>query len=586
MAEYDILIKGGTVVDGTRVPRYTADIGIKDGRIARIGGINGDGEATQVLDANGLIVAPGFVDLHTHYDAQIQWDAWCTISGWHGVTSVVLGNCGFGFAPVRPEARDRAMLTMSRTEAIPFESMKAGMLWDWVTFPEWLDTLERIPKGLNVLSYVPVAPLMIWVMGLEAAKSRPATPEERKEMQRLLHEAMDAGACGFSIQRFGENSIQADYDGTPMVTDTMVDEDILALAEVLAERDEGFIQISQATEQGGLSGGGGADLRFQEKLAEVSGRPILHNIVGVALNPSFHRKRLAWLEECNRRGLRMFGQGATLRAAFTFTLEDWNLYDNSPAWNKATTGTLEEKKAKMADPEIRTAMKVETDAAVEKLQQTQAIGGPIQDLMIQHVAHDPKLERFVGMTVGQMAEIEGKDPIDAMLDLALATELKAEFLTQDLMQDSEAHADNMAEMITSPYTVCGVSDGGAHTKFFTGGSYPTDFLTWMVRDTGKVSLEEAHYRLSYLPAHMAGFHDRGFLRDGAPADIVVYDLQGLRIKPDRWQGEITHDFPAGEWRRVQQAEGYRWILVNGEVTFEDGKCTGATPGRLLRHGAA
>ena len=266
--------------------------------------------------------------------------------------------------------------------------------------------------------------------------------------------------------------------------------------------------------------------------------------------------------------------------------KDWNLYDNSPAWNKATTGTLEEKKAKMADPEIRTAMKVETDAAVEKLQQTQAIGGPIQDLVIQHVAHDAELERFVGMTVGQMAEIEGKDPIDAMLDLALATELKAEFLTQDLMQDSEAHADNMAEMITSPYTVCGVSDGGAHTKFFTGGSYPTDFLTWMVRDTGKVSLEEAHYRLSYLPAHMAGFRDRGFLHDGAPADIVVYDLQGLRIKPDRWQGEITHDFPAGEWRRVQQAEGYRWILVNGEVTFEDGKCTGATPGRLLRHGAA
>jgi N-acyl-D-amino-acid deacylase len=585
MADFDIIIQGGTVVDGTRLPRYVADIGIKDGRIAQIGGLGNGTAATadQVLDATGLIVAPGFVDLHTHYDAQIQWDAWCTISGWHGVTSVVLGNCGFGFAPVREEERDRAMLTMSRTEAIPFESMQAGMLWDWVTFPEWLDTLERIPKGLNVLSYVPVAPLMIWVMGLEAAKSRAATPEERQEMQRLLHEAMDAGACGFSLQRFGENSIQADYDGTPMVTDTMVDEDILALAEVLAERDEGFIQISQATE--GLTGGD-EDLRFQEKLAEVSRRPILHNIVGAGQDPKFHREKLKWLEECNRRGLRIFGQGATLRAAFTFTLEDWNLYDNSPAWNLATTGTHEEKKAKLADPEIREAMKAETDAAVEKLQQTQALGGPIKDLMIQHVDSDPNWEQFVGLTVGQMAETQDKDPIDAMLDLALATDLKAEFLTQDRLQGSEQHAENMAEMITSPYTVCGVSDGGAHTKFFTGGSYPTDFLSWMVRDSGKVSLEEAHYRLSYLPAHMAGFRDRGFLRDGAPADIVVYDLEGLRVTPDRWQGEIVHDFPAGEWRRVQHAEGYRWIMVNGEVTFEDGECTGATPGRLLRHGSA
>ena len=195
----------------------------------------------------GLIVAPGFVDLHTHYDAQIQWDPYCTISGWHGVTSVVLGNCGFGFAPVREEERDRAMLTMSRTEAIPFESMKEGMLWDWITFPEFLESLDRIPKGVNCLSYVPLAPLMTWVMGLEAAKHRRATDEEIAEMQRLLHEAMDAGACGWSTQRLGVNSVQADYDGTPMVTDIMSDNECLALAEVLAERDEGFIQITQFT---------------------------------------------------------------------------------------------------------------------------------------------------------------------------------------------------------------------------------------------------------------------------------------------------------------------------------------------------
>jgi N-acyl-D-aspartate/D-glutamate deacylase len=579
MSEFDVLISGGTVVDGTRVPRYRADIGIKDGRIAQIGGAH-SGTADEVLDANGLIVAPGFVDLHTHYDAQIQWDPYCTVSGWHGVTSVVLGNCGFGFAPVRPEERDRAMLTMSRTEAIPFESMKAGMLWDWITYPEFLDSLDRMPKGVNCLSYAPVAPLMIWVMGLEAAKSRPATDTERAEMQRLLHEAMDAGACGFSIQRLGKHSVQADFDGTPMVTDTMADEDVLALAEVLRERDEGFVQITQFT--GDIKG----DLAFQEKLAEVSGRPILHNIVAVLPNrPEVHQRRLEWLEKANKRGLRLFGQAVTVRAGFASTLEHWNLYDSSPAWNLATTGTYEEKLAKFRDPKIREGIKQETDAAIAKLGRTQALGGPIEELIVQSVDgcgdKREELEQYVGKTVQEIADEAGVHPIDAMLDLSLQGGLHVEFLGRDRGQNAEY----TAEMSLSPYTIPGVSDGGAHTKFFTGGSYTTDFLTWLVRDEEQLSLEEAHYRLSYLPAHAAGFRDRGFLREGAPADIVVYALENLAVTPE-WVGEVVHDFPGGEWRRVQHAKGYRWILVNGETTFVDGKCTGRTPGKLLRHGRA
>ena len=574
MAKFDVLIRGGTVVDGTRVPKFKADLGIKDGRITQVGGRMAAEDADQVLDADGLIVAPGFVDLHTHYDAQIQWDPYCTISGWHGVTSVVLGNCGFGFAPVREEERDRAMLTMSRTEAIPFDSMKAGMLWDWVSFPEWLDTLERIPKGVNCLSYMPLAPLMIWVMGLEAAKNRRATHDEIAEMQRLLHEAMDAGACGWSTQRLGENSVQADYDGTPMVTDIMSDNECLALAEVLAERDEGFIQITQFT--GDLD----ADLEFQSRLAAAARRPILHNLIAVnRQNADVHRNRMKWLEACNARGEPIFGQAATIRAAFTFTLEDWNLYDSSPAWNYATTGAVEEKKAKFADPDVRRRLKEEMDDAIEKLGQTQAIGGSIEKVMIQHLEAKPELEEYVGLTLAEVGKRMGKHPIDAMLDLALATDLKAEFLTEV----GNTNPDHMAEIIESPYTIPGVSDGGAHTKFLTAGSYPTDFLIWLVRDTQRLTLEEAHYRLSYLPARAAGFRDRGTLTEGAPADVVVYDLDALKIVPE-WTGEVVHDFPAGEWRRIQRPEGYRWILVNGEVTMENGAETGATPGKLLRHG--
>src|SRR5579871_5429007 len=214
MAEYDIQIKGGTIVDGTRTPRYRGDLWIKDGRIAQMGG-RVKGEARRVIDADGLIVAPGFVDLHTHYDGQVRWDPWCSISGWHGVTSVVMGNCGFGFAPCKPEFRERSMLTMTRTEAIPLEAMRLGMNWEWETIPEYLDSLDAAPKGVNCLHYMPTASLMTYVMGLEAAKTRPATTAEKAEMQRLLREGMDAGLCGFSIQRLGPNSTQADYDGTP-----------------------------------------------------------------------------------------------------------------------------------------------------------------------------------------------------------------------------------------------------------------------------------------------------------------------------------------------------------------------------------
>jgi N-acyl-D-amino-acid deacylase len=575
MADYDLQIKNGTVVDGTRVPRYRADVWIKDGKIAQIGG-RAPGFAKKVIDADGLIVAPGFVDLHTHYDAQIRWDPWCTISGWHGVTSLVLGNCGFGFAPVKPDFRDRSMLTMTRTEAIPYESMKAGMHWDWETVPQYLDSLDRAPKGVNCIQYMPTASLMTYVMGLDAAKTRPATDTERAEMARLLAEGMDAGLCGFSIQRLGRNSGQADFDGSPMVTDTMCDEDILNLARVLRDRDEGFIEITQAT--GHIKD----DLAFVEKLAETARRPILFQAVTASRkNPDIHRKSLQWVERMRAKNLPIFGQAGTVRSGFAFTLEHWNLYDVSTPWRQMLTGTTDEKLAKMKDPELRAAIK--SDRAMYALDKNApGIGGRLPRLIVQWVENQPELEKYVGKSLAQIAQEEGKHPADVMVELSLATGLKAEFL----QPEQEFNADFNAEIINdSMYTFPGVSDGGAHTKFFTGGAFTTDFLRWIVRDEGKVTLEEAHYRLSALPAHAAGFRDRGVLREGAWADVVVYDLKGLGVEPE-WIGEVTHDLPGGEWRRVQRAKGYRSIIVNGAETFAEDKCTGVTPGKLLRHGHA
>ena len=577
MAEFDIQIKGGTVVDGTRVPRFRGDVWIKDGKIAQVGG-RAPGFAKKVIDAGGQIVAPGFVDLHTHYDAQIRWDPYCTISGWHGVTSVVLGNCGFGFVPVKPDFRERSMLTMTRTEAIPYDAMKTGMKWDWETIPQYLDSLDRAPKGINCIQYLPTASLMTYVMGLEAAKHRPATEAERAEMAQLLAEGMDAGLCGFSIQRLGPDSTQADFDGSPMVTDTMCDEDILNLARVLRARDDGFIEITQAT--GHIKD----DLNFVEMLAAEAQRPILHNVIAPARRDAkVHQRSLAWVKRCRDKGLPIFGQTFTARTGFAFTMEHWNLYDASPAWRSVTTGTVAEKIEKMKNPELREAIKREHEEANRKLEVIQAgVGGPLRHLIVQWANERPELEKYVGKTVGQIAHEEHKHEIDVMLDLSVAGDLKVEFLGPNRGFDVDYYAEMINE---SPYTIPGVSDGGAHTKFFTGGAYTTDFLTWLVRDEKKVTLEEAHYRLSALPAHAAGFRDRGTLREGMAADVVVYDLDRLGVEPD-WIGEIAHDFPGGEWRRVQHARGYRSIIVNGEETWNEGKCTGATPGKLLRHGRA
>ena len=275
-----------------------------------------------------------------------------------------------------------------------------------------------------------------------------------------------------------------------------------------------------------------------------------------------------------------FAQCATGRAGFAFTLEHWNLYDASPAWRAVTTGTKEEKREKMQDPELRRALVEEAEEADRRLRAIQAgVGGDPAKLIIQGVNRQQDLQKYVGRSVGDIAEEKGQHPIEAMLDLSLAGDLNVEFLGPD----KGSNVEFMAEMMSSPYSIPGVSDGGAHTKFFTGGAYSTDFLTWLVRDEGVVTLEDAHYRLSNLAAQAAGFKDRGVLREGAAADVLVYDLEELQIDPP-WIGEALTDLPGGEWRRVQRAKGYQQIIVNGEVTFEDGECSGATPGQLLRGG--
>jgi N-acyl-D-aspartate/D-glutamate deacylase len=273
----------------------------------------------------------------------------------------------------------------------------------------------------------------------------------------------------------------------------------------------------------------------------------------------------------------VFGQASSVRIPVTFTLEDWNLFDQSPFWRDATLGTTAERKAKLCRPDIRKAMKEEYDSrAFAQSRPLLPFEIEIATYIAQHVER-PDLTKYEGMSVAQIAELDGKHVVDAMLDLSVADDLKTQWRTP-LINTRPEYAQ---EVMTSPYTLAGVSDGGAHMKFLTAGIWPTDLLTWMVRDNRILTLEDAHHRLSGMQAWAAGMTDRGLVREGFAADLMIYDLDALRVGPV----EIVNDLPAGEWRRIQRAEGYRWIMVNGQVTFEDGKCTGATPGRLLRFGS-
>jgi len=566
MAEFDTIIRGGMVVDGTRSPRYRADVGIRDGRVAEIGHIEPH-RGRRVLDAGGMVVAPGFVDLHTHYDAQVFWDPYCSISSWHGITTVVIGNCGFGFAPVAPADRERAMLTMTRVEAIPLASMKAGLPWDWESFPEYLDSVERTPKAMNIVPYVPIGPILVKVLGLDDAKSgRMPTDAEHAEMCRLLDEALDAGGCGWSAQRMpptGPAGAQLDYDGTAMPTDMMNDATALEFAKVLRRRNAGHMQTTM------FSGNPKADQAHMAELAAVSGRPLVFNVVQAQDSaPHVHRKVIEWLERCREQGIRVYGQGLTTDAGYSFTFEDWNLFDECPAWREATVGSRDERLAKLADPARRPALRAKVPAFVLGAFEEIVVTGP----------KSPGTQRWLDHTVGLVAEKTGKHPVDAMLDIVVEDGLETEFFSMP----PNTRLDLLKEIVDNPYILFGVSDGGAHTKFLTAGRYPTETLIKIVREQGWLSLEDAHWRLSALPAQLAGCADRGTLRVGQPADIVVYDYANLAMLPP----EIAHDLPGGEWRRIQRARGYRYILINGEVTIEDDAQTNVYPGALLRHGSA
>jgi N-acyl-D-amino-acid deacylase len=568
---YDLIFRGGTVVDGSGRDRCVADVAIANGRIVEIGQIAGHG--AREVDASGLIVAPGVVDLHTHYDAQLHWDPYCTASGWHGTTTVVIGNCGFGFAPVRPGMSDRYMYMMENTEQVPYDVMKLSMSWDWETFPEWLDHLRALPKGINIASYLPMNALLSYIVGPDEAKKRACTSAERAEMRRLMHEALDVGASGFAFSFLGaEGNNHLDHDQSPMPTDVMDPEEAYNLADVLRERGQGAIQV--LAELPGM-----ADHRryVSEQLARRSGRPVLHNIVLASdINPEQHRSILRWLDDMNAQGLDMWAQAFSFRKPLEITPLHYNVWDSVPAFRMISAAmTPEAKMALVSDPAYRDRLRREYQP--ERMAEA---GGRLETYYLIDACGHPKFTPFKGKQLSDIAAATGAKVTDVFLDLLVETDLKVLFVSDD---NGTRKVESVNEILRHPRVLPGTSDGGAHSKHGNGGFWSTDMIKWLTRETDAWTIEEVHALLA-RNARAFGLEGRGQIAVGGHADLMIYDHAALDVTP-KHQYEVAHDLPGGDWRKIKRAVGVRYVVVNGEITFEDSVCTGATPGVITGNGS-
>ncbi len=573
MMSFDTIISGGRIVDGTGSPAYYADVGITDGRVAAIGNLS-RAQAPQRIDARGRIVAPGHVNQHSHYDVALFWDPYCSNAGENGVTTVVNANCGFSVAPVRARDIERTMQMLETTEQIPVSHQRAALPWDWESFPQYLDRVRQLRKGVNVLTYLPLNPLLVYVMGIEAAKTRRPTAAEMRTLHRLINDAMDAGAIGISMSAMGaEGNSHLDCDGSPMPSDVVEHDVIVDICRALVERGEGVIQLLSHLVVYG-------DRSLTERVLELargSGVSVIHNAFMTSdLMPDMMQKDLAWLDHLRAQGYDVTVNALMNRGWIEAGMRQLDVSCGmlSAVRRIAGCSSDEEVLRLIADREYSQAFAQEyaTKGA------TNGANGLEGQIVIQ-VGDAPELAPYLNRTLGEIAreDASGRGVVEIMLDLALRSKLALQLRSPQISSTDPRQA---ATMLSHGAIVVGGSDGGAHTKSFGMGHVPTDLIIWLVREAKLMSLEEAHFHLALKPARAVRLKDRGALLQGFWADILVYDLDQLYFDTQRY--EIVHDMPNGDWRRKGRAGGYEFVLVNGVVTHRRDVPTGDTPGRLLR----
>ena len=555
---HDLLIRNGLVVDGTGAPGRRADVAVKNGTVVEIGKIS-DG-ATKVVDASDCVVAPGFIDPHTHYDAQICWDSGITPSPWHGVTSVVLGNCGVGIAPCKLGAREIAMRDLVNVEGIPFDVLNAGITWDWESFPEYIEAAARRPSALNLAFLAPLTPFRHYVMG-EASMERAATPDETAHIKALLRGAVDAGAFGFSTTTFNQHM---GFQGRPLACRNASRDELKAYANVLKETGKGAIEIALTKKVSVVTD---EERDLLEFLVEESTRPITF----LAL---FQRDDLP---TCLGDSMRMLGdllnrgvvpQTSPLPLTREMNMRNPFSFASFPCWKRAFEDKSKEaQRATYGDPAFRAAFKAELKGAP-------VFSGNWNRVSVLEV-HKPEMKALEGRTVADIARERGTDGVDTLLDLTLEDDLDIEFV----LAQFNTSPTEVAPLLANPQILLALGDAGAHVDMLCDAGYPTYLLGTWVRERQIMTVEQAVARLTAQPADLFGIRNRGRLKVGAQADVAIFDplTVGSSNRPER-----SYDLPTGAKRMIMRSKGVTHTIVNGEIVWAEGKATGATPGVVLR----
>jgi N-acyl-D-amino-acid deacylase len=563
---YDLVIKGGTIVDGTGAPGYVGDVAIADGAIAALGpDVDAGAAAATTIDAEGRIVSPGFVDIHTHYDAQVLWDRLLTVSPWHGVTTVVMGNCGFGVAPTRPEHRDLIVRTLEKVEGMSAASLREGLgaTWPFETFPEYLDAVEERRPAINIAAMIGHTPVRLYVMG-EASTERAATADEVAQMRAIVAEAIAAGAVGFATSK---STTHVGYEGRPVPSRAAEVDEIREIAAALGDAGQGVIQATM-----------GAGFAFKEfgEIVAATGRPISWTaLLAGAGGPGISQMLLDESIKLLDKGLAVHPQVSCRPLNFEFSMAEPFPFESMRLF--APISAAADVPAKIAvyeDPEFRTQYRDKMNSG-----KVGPLGGSWERTVVSWFPPDPSLEE---RNVAEIATERGTDPSDLVLDLAIESGLAARFRMAVLNFDE----DEVEVLLTDPHTMLGLSDAGAHASQLCDSCFSTHLLSRWVRERKAFSIEEAVRKLTTEPAAIFGIADRGLLAVGRPADVVVFDPDTVGCSELR----RVADQPAGAERLVADAVGIDAVIVNGVLIRRDGVDTidaeGPLPGRLLRNGSA
>ncbi|MFP6808138.1 MAG: amidohydrolase family protein [Pseudomonadales bacterium] len=561
--EYDIIIRNGTVVDGTGDAPRMADVAIKGDRIAAIGDITDD--ATMVIDAKGAYVTPGFVDIHTHLDAQIAWDPIASSSCYHGVTSVVMGNCGVSFAPCKPEDREYLSEMMESVEDIPKKAIQTGLPWNWETYGEYLAAIERMPKGVNVGGMVGHCAVRYYVMGERSLDEAPATGEDIEEMKVVVKEAIDAGALGFSTSRTFMHKVP---DGRPVPGTYAQPEELLAIGEVMGAAGRGVFEAAARLGERDNQEltNTRAEIAWMGELSRRNNVNITFGLTQSDRRPQLYQSVIDFSEEENANGSNLRPQTTSRGIGALMAFLHRTPFDGAPAWRALRKLSGEEKMAILADEQER--QRLVDDVNLEDIQMDFE---KLFVLMPDHVRYDMD----PSTSLAEHARQRGVDPVTAFLEISLETQGKAVFTFSFLNQQMDA----VESMLNQPIVAMGLADSGAHVGQIMDASQPTWLLKYWVKEKGLLSIEDAIRRWTSDTAAIFGIKDRGTLAVGMYADVNVINLDEL----DLGLPEYVYDFPHGAGRYIQRAKGYQTTLVNGQVFMKDGEPTGNLAGLMLQN---